>query len=91
MAHLDLSLWSRVTRAGTERWKTSTVATWGYWMRALGVTVGEGTSRSQEAAGLTWHSRGQGLGSWGTENAGQKQCTEGASRGQRGDAKLQSR
>ena len=90
MAHLELSLWSRVTRAGTERWKTSTVASRGYWMGALGVTVGEGTSRSQEPAGLTWHSRGLGLGSWGTENAGQKQCTEGASRGQRGDAKLQS-
>ena len=91
MAHLDLSLWSRVTRAGTERWKTSTVISRGYWMGALGVTVGEGTSRSQEAAGLTCHSRGQGLGSWGTENAGQKPCTEGASREQRGDAKLQSR
>ena len=91
MAHLDLSLWSRVTRAGNERWKTSTVATWCYWIRALGVTVGEGTSWSQEAAGLTCHSQRLGLGSWGTENAGHKQCTEGASRGQRADAKLQSR
>ena len=56
MAHLELSTSSRVTRAGTERWKTSTVASWGCWMGALGVNVGEGTSRvkrQQDSPGTT--------------------------------------
>ena len=91
MAHLELSTSSRVTRAGTERWKTSTVTSWGCWMGALGVNVGEGTSRSQEAAGLTWHNRGLGLGTWSEEKGGQTHCTERAPWGQRGDAKMQTR
>ena len=66
MAHLYLSLWSRVTRAGTERWKTSTVATWGYWLRALRVTVGEGlpgVKSQQDSPGIAvdsiWVAGGQ--------------------------------
>ena len=34
MVHLEMSMCSRVTRAGTERWKTSTVPSWGCWMGA---------------------------------------------------------
>lgn len=90
MAHLEPSTCSRVTRAGTERWKTSTVPSWGCRLGALRVTGG-GDIQSQEAAGLTWHNRGLGLGSWGREKAGQTQCTERAPWGQRGDAKMQAR
>ena len=55
MVHLEMSMCSRVTRAGTERWKTSTVPAWGYWVGALGAT-GEGTSqvkRQQDSPGTT--------------------------------------
>ena len=63
MAHLELFLWSRVTRAGTERWKTSTVATWGYWMRALGGDCGGGdipeSRGSRTHLAQTWTGSGQ--------------------------------
>ena len=80
MAHLELSLWSRVTRAGTERWKTSTVPSWGSWLGAKGLTAGERTPWGQKAAGLTWHNCGLGLGSWGREKARQTHSTELAPR-----------
>ena len=83
MTHLEPFTCSRVITAGTEMWKSSSVPSWGYWLGALGVPQGEWTSRGQEAAGLTWHNRGLGLGSWGREKAGQTRCTEAAPWGQR--------
>ena len=56
MAHLELSLWSRVTRAGIERWKTSTVPSWGSWLGAQDVTEGRGhprVKRQQHSPGKT--------------------------------------
>ena len=70
MAHLEVSLWSRVNRAGIERWKTSSVPSWGYLLGPMGLTAGERRSRGQEGAGLTWHNRGLGLGSWEREKEG---------------------
>ena len=80
MAHLEVSLWSW---AGIERWKTSSVPSWGYLLGTMGLTAGERTSWGQEAAGLTWHNRGLGLVSWGRKRAGQTHSAEGAPWGQR--------
>ena len=95
MVHLEMSMCSRVTRAGTERWKTSTVPAWGYWVGALGAT-GEGTSqvkRQQDSPGTTvdWVWEAGGERRQVRHSAGQTQCTERAPWGQRGDAKMQAR
>ena len=47
MAHLEPSTCSRVTRAGTERWETSTVPSWGCRLGALRVTGGRGHPESR--------------------------------------------
>ena len=81
---------SRVTRAGTERWKTSTVPSWGCRLGALRVTGGRGHPESRGSRthlAQPWNGSGQ-LG----EREGRSDTVHRTgSMGQRGDAKMQTR
>ena len=62
MASLEVSACSRVTRAGAERWQTSTRPTWGSWLESVELS-GEGGD-TPESRGSRTHLAGAWTGAW---------------------------